>query len=996
MRYFLIRHAFTLVACSLLFGFVLLLAPTAQAQGQSTSAELNSFTVAEIAQMREKLAQEPPAGLNDDQLTAYFTQQEAIATRLGDIVLREQVLRKWVASVKNNYSPRWTLGSTLIQTEKRAEGFALMEEVVQHSKYPNEKVGSRSQLAMSYLDDGNYKRASALLKEAEEFVKFELDRMSVSGQGAYWKQHSLTRFYNAKCMYEAASMKFAQAQQFCLLSIQAAEKLVSYDNLVSLREQQYGQAWLSGTILRMAGIERMMGHIYESERYTRQALEVAKKYNAKRENFAGIYYSMADIRFLQGQYDDSIAYVDRVIDIHKQNKINSASSLMIWAHHRLQNTYVAQGQWAKALANFDEIDKITNGNERAKRLALNLHPRAVAYVQSGRGAQIEKQMKASVDYNAERHDPDHFHTGFARGIYGLTLASQNDSEKNKLALQELTRAISSITSNQGLGDGFEDLGIRKMFRKLIFERYLSLIGEQPSVDIANQAFMVADVIRSSSVQQAMNEAAVRSAAQTSGLGDLVRRDQDAKQEMVALLAFLSKQSGESQEKRLEAVRTQMQARIAEIEKDRTKLRIDIAKQFPEYEKLINPKPPSIADVANGLATGEVFISLMPTTDYVYVWAVSKTGSFFHRASLSQLDVQKLVSRLRKTLDVAGATNLPKFDESASAELYAKLLKPIDGVMAGASHVVFAPAGELGQFPFGVLLTNASTGNIPNNSWLIKQAAISHVASASAWGSLKLLAKAKSAPESLMAWADPAFDGKMSATAASTTRQVAFTRSTNTDIEKEAPKASVLYSQIPPLPETRDEVIAIAKSLSADASKDIIYGTAATRESVLAVSKSGLLGRKRVVTFATHGLIAGDLPNLTQPALAMAANGKEGNDPLAPLLTLEDVLTLKLNADWVVLSACNTAAADGKAEEALSGLARGFFYAGSKSLLVTHWAVESNSAMALTTATFEHYTKNPTAPKAESLRQAMLQVQSIKGYEHPAFWAPYALVGDGSR
>jgi CHAT domain-containing protein len=98
----------------------------------------------------------------------------------------------------------------------------------------------------------------------------------------------------------------------------------------------------------------------------------------------------------------------------------------------------------------------------------------------------------------------------------------------------------------------------------------------------------------------------------------------------------------------------------------------------------------------------------------------------------------------------------------------------------------------------------------------------------------------------------------------------------------------------------------------------------------------------------------------------------------------------------VLSACNTAAADGKAEEALSGLARGFFYAGSKSLLVTHWAVESNSAMALTTATFEHYTKNPTAPKAESLRQAMLQVQSIKGYEHPAFWAPYALVGDGSR
>jgi CHAT domain-containing protein len=153
----------------------------------------------------------------------------------------------------------------------------------------------------------------------------------------------------------------------------------------------------------------------------------------------------------------------------------------------------------------------------------------------------------------------------------------------------------------------------------------------------------------------------------------------------------------------------------------------------------------------------------------------------------------------------------------------------------------------------------------------------------------------------------------------------------------------------------------------------------------------------VVAFATHGLMAGDLPSLTQPALALALSSSHANaGPLAPLLLLEDVLTLKLNADWVVLSACNTAAADGKAEEALSGLARGFFYAGSRSLLVTHWAVESESATLLTTATFDHYTKNPQAPKAESLRQAMLKVMAIPRYSHPAFWAPYALVGDGGR
>ncbi len=107
-----------------------------------------------------------------------------------------------------------------------------------------------------------------------------------------------------------------------------------------------------------------------------------------------------------------------------------------------------------------------------------------------------------------------------------------------------------------------------------------------------------------------------------------------------------------------------------------------------------------------------------------------------------------------------------------------------------------------------------------------------------------------------------------------------------------------------------------------------------------------------------------------------------------------MLTLKLNADGVVLSACNTTAADGKAEEALSGLARGFFYAGSRSLLVTHRAVDSESAKLLTTATFEHYTANPQAAKAESLRQAMLKVMAMPRYSHPAYWAPCALVGDG--
>jgi CHAT domain-containing protein len=215
----------------------------------------------------------------------------------------------------------------------------------------------------------------------------------------------------------------------------------------------------------------------------------------------------------------------------------------------------------------------------------------------------------------------------------------------------------------------------------------------------------------------------------------------------------------------------------------------------------------------------------------------------------------------------------------------------------------------------------------------------------------------------------------------------------TGLEQSQNDSYLAYSKIPPLPETRDEVNELAKILAADTKLDVILGSDATRQSVLKSSASGQLGKKQVVVFATHGLLAGDLPNLNQPALAMASTANPAD---SPLLTLEDVLGLKLNADWVVLSACNTAGADGRAEEALSGLARGFFFAGSRSLLVTHWSVESESAMLLTTHTFAAYKKDPQMRRAEALKQAMVETMKLPQYAHPAYWAPYALVGEGGR
>jgi CHAT domain-containing protein len=117
-------------------------------------------------------------------------------------------------------------------------------------------------------------------------------------------------------------------------------------------------------------------------------------------------------------------------------------------------------------------------------------------------------------------------------------------------------------------------------------------------------------------------------------------------------------------------------------------------------------------------------------------------------------------------------------------------------------------------------------------------------------------------------------------------------------------------------------------------------------------------------------VAGDVKGIGEPSLVLTLPAQ----PTAfddGLLTASEVAQLKLNADWVVLSACNTAAGDKPGAEALSGLTRAFFYAGARALLVSHWSVDSEAATRLTTSSFDVIKSTPGIGRAEALRRAML-------------------------
>jgi CHAT domain-containing protein len=205
----------------------------------------------------------------------------------------------------------------------------------------------------------------------------------------------------------------------------------------------------------------------------------------------------------------------------------------------------------------------------------------------------------------------------------------------------------------------------------------------------------------------------------------------------------------------------------------------------------------------------------------------------------------------------------------------------------------------------------------------------------------------------------------------------------------------------PLPETADELCEVARAVGGQI-EDIRIGARATETELKRLSSAGELAKYRMLHFATHGALAGQLSGTREPGLILTP---------PPMATAEDdgylsgseVAALKLDADWVILSACNTAggASEGEASEALSGLARVFFYAGARALVVSHWSVDSAATVKLITAAVNEITRDKSIGRSEALRRATLALMDDTTRPahwapawHPSVWAPFVIVGEG--
>jgi CHAT domain-containing protein len=704
---------------------------------------------------------------------------------------------------------------------------------------------------------------------------------------------------------------------------------------------------------------------------------------------------LADLMGARGRVSDGLALLQEVEQINQALGIGPANYIGRAFHESRINLLVGQQNWP-AVVRADEVFRTELKSLSQQRLAQTSPGLAIALLQTAQADEAYVRLKPVFDLHVSSMGEDHPQVAQERGILAMALMAQGKREE---AMQLFAKAATVLLSPVSVESDGQDQSLRTLTRTLVLEAYLDALADQPNQPgAADTAFRIADALHLGKTQQALSQSAARAASQQADLAALIREDQDRKAEKLSLYGQLLRLSELPAEQRLPKVMDDMRARIAQIDKLRLEFNANLQKRFPAYANLIQPKAPSLEQTRAVLKDKEALINLFSTDRATYVWAVSRDApTAFTRVAQSRQAVAQTVAKLRRALDPGEADlarGIPAFDLAAAHRLYLDLLAPVASAWKGTHSLLVVSNGALGQLPLGLLPTAPASlrtttepyAGYKEVPWLIKEVAITQLPSANALVTLRSLPAGNASRRAFIGFGDPDFSLKTAQVAsASGLRRVTATRSST--------QSWMPYSDLPPLPDTRDEILALAEVLKADTRRDVFLGRDASKANVLKTP----LHQSRVVAFATHGLLPGEFPGVDQPSLALANPGQGQHG----LLTLDDILSLKLDADWVVLSACNTAAGDGNGAEAVSGLGRGFFYAGTRALLATHWPVESVSARLLVTETFEQQAKHAGMGRAQALRASMLTLmgrQSSDGfsYAHPLFWAPYALFGDGGQ
>jgi CHAT domain-containing protein len=881
-------------------------------------------------------------------------------------------------------------------------------------------LGYHAALACGYSYLGDLKAADAALAETSRFYYESLawtNQRPKSIAGRY------LGFAHAQAVVLEARGNYADAEPWRRKAIAALTADPVYSRSWRLDEQHH---FFARNLINQ-------GRLIEAENEARMAVLGALAKRGRYSPFtARMLQFLVEVLLQQGRYRESEALARAVVDIHERTEAAADSFLLARIRGRLARALVLQHRFAEALVEFERSHAALRGDPEALRAALREPGENRAYITALLGTgQVDRAidlLRSSLEQSSRLVGEAHRDTAEIRASLAVAYAARGEAAR---ALREFRAATPLLLGRSADKDdeATRPLAADQQLADLLgaYVRLLADIKGTPleraeSVDASGEAFRLADVARGRSVQRALNASAARAAARSPALADLVRREQDARRQINALYALLGTLIGQPGTGHDAKVAADLGSRIETLRRALEALTRQIEKDFPAYADLIDPKPVTVGQVQAMLRPGEALIATLVVDDRTFVWAVPPSGAaVLATASIGARELEEAVAKLRKAVEPRAKTlgDIPEFDVDLAQRLFRVILEPVRSGWQDARSLLVVAHGPLAQLPIAFLPTKPvarppESGAIfsPYREvpWLVRSHAVTMLPSVGSLAALRAMPARDPGRRAFVGFGDPYFSTEQAAAAETSSRSgvrapdvLALTTRAAPITFRSAPEAfdSAQLAKLPRLPETAAEIRSLAASMDAEPSRDVFLGARANERAV----KTLELARYRVIAFATHGLVPGDLDGLTQPALALSAPRVAGVDGDG-LLTMDEIMALRLDADWVVLSACNTASGRGAGAEAVSGLGRAFFYAGARALLVSNWPVETTSARALTTDLFRRQRQHPGLSRAEALQQTLnwlidrgelVDADSGKvvfSYAHPIFWAPFTLIGDG--
>ena len=680
-------------------------------------------------------------------------------------------------------------------------------------------------------------------------------------------------------------------------------------------------------------------------------------------------------------------------DLMGGDAVPAAKRLMIQnvaSYEVIGSSKAASGDLAGAATALTQGLKLLTVAEANGVLSVRLRARLLADLASvdldqGRaGAAVERYSQALAILRT-RHAGTSTEAGLLLDLGQAQIAAGRIDD----ALATYGRAFDVFKSARGSLGGSADAA------QPYFDLLLSLSAQSPDRAEAYAArfFSAAEMVVNDATSATVARLAARVASGDDATAGLVRAVDDLRRQVSAAESHIA--DLQAQDAYKGRAKADADGALKALESQLASVDAQLLTVNPRYDQLV-ASGATLPDVQKALRPGEVYVKILLLGGRGYGLLASGAGAKAYAIPLTRDQAVAAATALRAPFEAEA--NLPSFDVAAAHALFQQVFGPVQADLLGARHLIYEPDSTLVSVPAALLVTDQASVDLVNSragsadaedyrgvSWLGSKVDSSLVLSASSFLQSRAF-KPSRARQIYLGFGDPAQAGDNPNAFASLLRRA----SGELSVCKYTRQALL---QLPSLPDTAGEVRTIAGSLGAPPA-DVVLGPSFTDD--------GVRGRQdlsdfRVIYFATHALLPMPDACLPEPALVTSVGGP-GSDGL---LDASDILNLKLDADLVVLSACDTGVAGGAAMAAtglqggagaLGGLTRAAIYAGARALIVSHWAVDSAATVRLMTGMF-----NSGAPtQAEGLQQAQKAMQADARWSHPYYWAPFTLVGDGAR